>query len=267
MVTPSFVARRPIDIDFEGQHIALKPGDSQPFKDDCELIRFINAVKAQTGGTVTDHTPGGLDNVECSGGGGGPVTIDAPDTPPVNADPSPPSSEADAAPADGEDDAETLDAPAPVSAGDIQASPDDSGIPDDRPPAQQMRDPLAPKPDYEIADELAGQGLEPDEIEDALEGARQNSPPSGEPHPDFSKDLRVPMDTTADPVLIFSGQYQLAVTDVEIASRGFPLRFQRLYRSGTTSFGPFGFNWDHNYNVYLRLLTEGRIAVWTGALT
>ena len=30
--------------------------------------------------------------------------------------------------------------------------------------------------------------------------------------------------------------------------------------------GPFGFGWDHDYNVYLRELNDGGFALWTGQL-
>src|SRR6202035_5618997 len=43
-----------------------------------------------------------------------------------------------------------------------------------------------------------------------------------------------------------------------------PLRLVRSYRSGTVSWGPWGYGWDHNYDLYLRELSDGSVAVWTG---
>ena len=37
---------------------------------------------------------------------------------------------------------------------------------------------------------------------------------------------------------------------------------KRSYRSGVAVFGPFGWNFDHNYNLYLRELSDGTIALW-----
>ena len=41
-----------------------------------------------------------------------------------------------------------------------------------------------------------------------------------------------------------------------------PLALARSYRSGVSVFGPLGWNWDHNFNVYLRELATGDVAVW-----
>src|SRR5262249_26197096 len=90
--------------------------------------------------------------------------------------------------------------------------------------------------------------------------------PAGEAHPDFGIGNNDDQVTVKDPVELFSGQFLITVTDVEIGSRGFPLRLVRHYRSGPVWFGPWGYNWDHSYNVYLRELTDGRVAVWTGEL-
>src|SRR5665811_37091 len=41
-----------------------------------------------------------------------------------------------------------------------------------------------------------------------------------------------------------------------------PMELTRVYRSGIAAFGPFGWNWDHNFNIYLRVLNNSNIAVW-----
>jgi RHS repeat-associated protein len=69
-----------------------------------------------------------------------------------------------------------------------------------------------------------------------------------------------------DPVDLFSGRFTLETIDLQVSTPFLPLRLRRCYRSGVPYFGPWGFNWDHNYNQYLRELSDGGIAVWTGQL-
>jgi hypothetical protein len=51
-----------------------------------------------------------------------------------------------------------------------------------------------------------------------------------------------------------------------VPSPFFELALVRRYLSGAPFWGPFGFNWDHNWNVYLRELASGDVARGTGAL-
>ena len=263
-----FTALLPINvITADGDQIVLGTGDEIVVDTACEAVAIVQAVAEQQGLATKDNTPEGLERLqqECSASrGGARVPLNPPPASPVDTDPSPPDS--DREPPGGEESAETLDAPVPQPAAEVEGERHAPGEPDDRPTAEQLFDRLLPRPDFEVADNLANQGLAPDQIEQELENARRNLSPPDAPHPDFSRNLRRTMDATVDPVLLFSGQFQLTVTDVEIASAGFPLRFTRLYRSGVTFFGPLGFNWDHNYNVYLRRLPDGRVAVWTGVL-
>jgi RHS repeat-associated protein len=106
-------------------------------------------------------------------------------------------------------------------------------------------------------------GMSEEEIAEAF---RKNVPPDDDVHPELSAPLNTSGLKAADPVLLFSGQFDVRVVDVEIASVGFPLRFERVHRSGPRYFGPLGFNWDHVYNQQLRLLGDGRVAHWTGNL-
>ena len=69
-----------------------------------------------------------------------------------------------------------------------------------------------------------------------------------------------------DPVDLFTGALTITETDFDIPTPFLPLRLVRMYRSGFPYFGPWGFNWDHNYNVYLRELSDGGIALWNGRL-
>lgn len=140
------------------------------------------------------------------------------------------------------------------------------GESDGRPLARQHRDPQNPMPEYDIVTVLRNQGASPAEQRDALQRVRRNDPPPGQPHPDHGRDRLLEPTTEADPVDVFGGRYVRTETDVTIPSRGFDIAFTRTYRSGPDYFGPFGFNWDHSYNQYLRPLDNGDVAVWTGRL-
>jgi RHS repeat-associated protein len=167
-------------------------------------------------------------------------------------------------------DAETggsLGAPAPAIAldGEHEVPPEEGGI-DFRTPAEQRFDPARPRPDEAIADRLAADGLDPPAVAAQIERARRGDPPAGAPHPFRSDDEEAEDVTEGDPVDLFTGEYELRVVDLELPGRGFPLRLVRVYASGRPAFGPWGFNWDHSYNVYVRELDDGQVAVWTGEL-
>lgn len=91
------------------------------------------------------------------------------------------------------------------------------------------------------------------------------APPAGEAE-ERSKDEEMDIPKVADPVNPFTGEFYIEKVDFELPSVGFPFVFIRTYKSGRTFFGPFGYNWDHNYNVYLRILNNGSIAINTGGL-
>jgi len=176
---------------------------------------------------------------------------------------------ADAAPpADSGETSDSLQAPNPP--------PPPQADPSAAPPAQYESPdnffsddyyrPLNPMPDYDVYSHLAADGIPPILLDDAFLRVQHNEPPSGKPHPYFGRDFASPTITIKDPVVVFTGQYLYVAVDVEIPSRGFPLHLTRIYRSGPVYFGPWGYNWDHNYNVYLRELADGSIAIWTGEL-
>ena len=173
-----------------------------------------------------------------------------------------------------EETSQTLGAPTPPP--DPPSPPATSGKEASDPPAsyepkgsslaEDYYRPINPMPNYDVVSILASQGIPASQLNDELQKVIQNEPPEGKPHPKFGLDDRESLDTIADPVIIYTGQYNLTVTDVEIASRGFPLHLTRTYLSGPVYYGPWGFNWDHNYNIYLRELIDGGIAIWTGQL-
>ena len=57
----------------------------------------------------------------------------------------------------------------------------------------------------------------------------------------------------ADPVMTFNGQFVESVTDVRLHGTGMSLAFQRHYKNQARYLGPLGFNWTHNYNLWLRV--------------
>jgi RHS repeat-associated protein len=87
-------------------------------------------------------------------------------------------------------------------------------------------------------------------------------PPAGDPHPVISGEKPKEQTNAGDPVDIFNGSFYLNETDLIIPNTIMPLSFTRTYSSGFAAFGPLGWNWDHNFNVYIRELNSGDIALW-----
>lgn len=258
-----------LDIMFEGEHVVLNPGDDKPLADACTTVRFVNAVH-DAGQGVNDKTPEGLEVLQeqCTASGGGPggasPPLTPPDTPPPTTDPG--ATDGGAPAANEPETAASLGAPSPTPSGETNGSAREPGTSDGRSLAQQHYDAKDPLKDYDAASLLLDGGTAPGDLDAALQQIFHNDPPDGGVHPDFGLGDRQNPDTVSDPVVVFSGQYAITVTDIDIVSRGFPIRLVRRYGSGPVYFGPWGYNWDHNYNVYLRELTGGRVAIWTGEL-
>ena len=87
-------------------------------------------------------------------------------------------------------------------------------------------------------------------------------PPDGEPHPTHGGEQPQEQTDAGDPVNIFNGALYLQETDLEIPNTVLPLTLSRFYRSGSAAYGPFGWNWDHNHNLFIRELQNGDIALW-----
>jgi hypothetical protein len=160
----------------------------------------------------------------------------------------------------------SLGSPAPGTSGDVAGTPRAPGSSDGRSLAQQYYDPNDPLSEFDLVPLLEASGVAPADLDAAIQSIVRNEPAPGAPHPYFGLGDRRALDTVSDPVIIFSGQYSLTVADIDINSRGLALRLVRAYRSGPSYFGPLGFNWDHSYNVYLRELSSGGVALWTGEL-
>jgi RHS repeat-associated protein len=65
-------------------------------------------------------------------------------------------------------------------------------------------------------------------------------------------DVRLPGTTVVNNVELSRGNLALSYTDVEVRNRGLSLGLTRSYnKAGADVFGPFGYGWQHNYQVLL----------------
>lgn len=122
-------------------------------------------------------------------------------------------------------------------------------------PAEQVASLADPPPTSEA---------ESAELTDLIKHNEQTVP--GEPHPTHADPFSRTPTAEADPVDLFTGAFTLSVVDLVVPSAVSSIQFERSYRSGRPYFGPCGYGWDHSYNVYLRRLNDGRIALWNGRL-
>lgn len=140
-------------------------------------------------------------------------------------------------------------------------------VPPDPVPPPAPGDPPPPAGNEETNESLKGVVVAP---RDTF-GADPSEPPVGPPpaggaRTERSRDEEKDRPQSGDPVDLFSGEFVLEKIDFELPSRGFPFVLRRSYRSGRPFWGPFGFNWDHNYNIHLRKLDGAEIAINTGNL-
>ncbi len=66
-------------------------------------------------------------------------------------------------------------------------------------------------------------------------------------------------DTGGGQVFLHNGEFVHRALDLEISSRGFNWRLERVYRSGITFDGPLGHNWDFAHNRRLLVETNGHL--------
>jgi len=184
--------------------------------------------------------------------------------PPIQIEASPPPPSLERRPPGGDDTRESLGAVRPPTDSLQAASPRRSGPPlvDNRPPSQQYHEPWNSDPENFLEDLLS---QSPSRM--SREAIVRNEALPHAPHHDHSRPQAAAQEQQADPVLLFSGQYELVQEDVRVADASIEIVLERLYRSGAVYFGPWGYNWDHNYNVYLRELDGGKVAVWAGRLS
>lgn len=60
-------------------------------------------------------------------------------------------------------------------------------------------------------------------------------------------------DLGADPVMLYKGQFVHEVDDIRINGAGIDFVFKRTYKNQVIFNGPLGYNWTHNFHVWLRV--------------
>ncbi|NUQ73893.1 MAG: hypothetical protein HUU21_10075 [Polyangiaceae bacterium] len=243
-----------------GKDVTLDPGAAYTFDSVCQMVEFIN--QNPDAGPVEEVTSEVIDLInkaaakegcaERIGGAGVGSATAGPGTASV--------------PPDG-DSPEGQGAPKvqPGSRVDLQFGP--YGEPGDpRQPTEAMHDGRNPSSEGEIYDGELGRGATPEEAGEAAKRARKGEPPPGESRATHAGELTTRRSQGGDPVDLFSGLLVISVVDLDVPTPFIPIQFSRVYRSGRPYFGPWGYNWDHCWNVYLRELKNGNVARWNGRL-
>lgn len=75
-----------------------------------------------------------------------------------------------------------------------------------------------------------------------------------------------PSPSAGEPVDLATGQFVHSVIDTTVSGAGIDFVFQRTHRSGAHYLGPLGANWDHAYNLWLRINTDNSVSVTSGLL-
>lgn len=126
--------------------------------------------------------------------------------------------------------------------------------------------PLAYLPPEEVVIRIVPEPVSDEELQSTLQKLRRNEPEPGEPDFSFSDPRARKPAEEGDPVDLFTGAFTIDVVDLVVPTAYIRISMSRSYRSGRPYFGPFGYGWDHTFNVYLRPLNDGRFALWTGQL-
>lgn len=132
-----------------------------------------------------------------------------------------------------------------------------------REPSPIVYDVLSPVPPDEVIDLVA---LPPPDLIAFADRLKKGQSEPGEPSPFHSAPTARRPAKVADPVDLFSGAFTVHAVDLTVPTPFIPIEMVRSYRSGVPYYGPFGYGWDHVYNVFLRPLNDGRFALWSGQL-
>lgn len=222
------------EFDYNGTH--YRAGDAFGPMNACETIGFLNAViAANPDKGFTEEQQNVIDELttECPPSTNDMAPADAPDTPPDETNPA----------FIGGDSGNQQGAPTPPVSGTVTGSGNGSGNGSGTGSGSGTVT-------------GSGNGDNPAPTDEPVR------PPEGDPHPTHSSEQPQIQSQAGEPVDIFNGAFYIQETDLTIPNTILPLSFSRVYRSGAPSFGPFGWNWDHNYNVFIRELKTGDIAVW-----
>jgi len=260
------------DANGQPQTERVTAGEPLRIEDPCEAYSFVQSYTAATGVGYRSRTGGarlGAIRAACQGRPTPATVVDQqPDVPPPAEQPpaAVPGDEAAGTPP-------TINPPMEmdpivITAGepfpeevDASADPVTPGVPDGRPVEERAHDPQAPLPDASVEEEVDASAA-PDDAG----RVRRNEPTPRLPHYQFGLNDQSTPRLLFDPVDVYAGAFTIEEVDVQIPGRRQPLQLVRRYRSGMPWFGPWGFNWDHNFNAYARPLDDGWVGVWTGLL-
>jgi RHS repeat-associated protein len=242
-------------VDKNGETVTrtMKPGDEFETNDPCEMLRFISG----TGRGVREQREGVIQtlNDACGASAAGPTAGATPSSPPAANDGNP-----------GPEDSPARQGAPEADTGGQTAARHEPSPNDARPPADQAADPQRPASEQEVRETQLAQAASEAEADEAVRRAQRNEPLPGRRHPTHGGEHARAPQLGGDPVQLFGGLLTLVATDLDAGGAILPLQLVRSYRSGRPYFGPFGYGWDHNWNIYLRELASGGIARWTGAL-
>jgi len=257
----TFKALHSFDMTFEGQALHFDAGSVFSADNPCQMRDFLDAFRSATKEGVGQEWKGIINQLEeaCPRGVG--------DAPP-------------AAPA------KVVTSTAPIEtrpeAGD---SPDLMGAPDVSTPAVVENDPsetqistqqaleiywglggpLLPHSAEEVVNLVSPPPPNAIDFDSLVRQTLRNERP-GQSHPSHSEPTARTPAADADPVNLFTGAFTISVVDLTVPTPHIPITMSRSYRSGRPYYGPLGFGWDHVYNVYLRELNDGSVALWMGQL-
>ena len=133
-------------------------------------------------------------------------------------------------------------------------------------PSHTVFDQLNPIPAQDVAHLVSPPPANATDFDALVRRTLRNEPEPGERHPTHAAPAARKPPGAGDPVDLFTGAFTISVVDLVVPTPYIPITMSRSYRSGRPYFGPFGFGWDHPYNVYLRELNDGGFALWTGQL-
>jgi len=255
-------AKKDFDVNYEGSVIKLKAGDKWPpdgpTEDACKMLKFISGIPgpvSEEGATVEELKK------KCTEQQGSAA-------PTFNYHPDPGTEGVgnQNVPFDG-DSPESLEAPKVNTNAEVIENRNLSDLQtDSRDPNEILHDTKNPVSNGELYDNQRFQGLTHDEALEGLARAHRGEPRIGNPRTTHSNEKTNIPAKGGDPVDLYSGLFVLTMVDLEVPNPFIPIQLVRRYQSGRPYFGPWGFNWDHNWNVYLRELNNGDVVRWNGQL-
>jgi RHS repeat-associated protein len=257
----TFKPTHDFSIPFEGGTVSRKTGEAFETDNPCQMLDFLNAFVTETKEGVGEQRKGIVDELQarCTGDGGTAPPL-VPDEVIVVVAPK------ETQPA--EDSTKEQGAPATKQSGSVEGSPSETSV-----SRKQARENFwgqgsgsSPRPVEEIVDLVSPPPANTTDFNEIIRRTLQNAPTPGEPHPSHAAPTARTPAKQGDPVDVSTGAFTASTVDLVVPTPHIPIVMSRSYRSGRPYYGPFGFGWDHPYNVYLRQLNDGGFALWTGQL-